>query len=136
MNPFYSYSHNHLPQMSQFANSNSPPPHQSITPIPAHHLSIQTQQNQHLQNQSTSSQQFLQPQSQAASVVAAAAFYARSSVVNNDRRHFQNVTPSTSSQSSSSSSSSSSSAPVIFFLRFINYLLQIINVTKLYAIKN
>ncbi len=111
MNPFYSYSHNHL---SQFTTSQNDIPSPSITPLSSvsHQNQMQSAQHPHMHQQSPQSQFLQSPQSQssAASVVAAAAsFYARNSAQDyvNPRRHMQNMQNSPLSTQSGPSSNSS-----------------------------
>lgn len=94
MNPFYSYSHNHI---TQFSGNQNEIPSPSITPhsINSHQNQLQQGQPQHMHQQSPQSQFLQSPQSQssAASVVAAAAsFYARNGGQDyTTRRHMQSM---------------------------------------------
>ena len=116
MNPFYSYSHNHL---SQFSTNNNEIPSPSLTPLSAvnSHQHLQQSQQQHLQ-QSPPQSQFLQTsptsQSSAASVAAAAAFFRNSGQDYQSRRHITNMNSTMSSPGVNSLSTNSTPVSEIF----------------------
>ena len=132
MNPFYSYSHNHLAQFS--ASNDSPSP--SITPSSSssatHNLvqlqqqqqqqqqqhQQQQQQQQHHQQQHQHAGQFMQSPQSASVVAAAASFYARNTgqdTFATSRRHMQGLaSPIQSTASNSLINNNSAASPVLF----------------------